>query len=175
MQKIVLRYGCYGLIVIVALLLITFFLFGDSNNIERQEVIGYVSIVTSLLFVYFAIRQWRDRYNNGVLTFGKGMAIGTLITLFPSFAFGLFSWLYMAVLEPGQNGRDFQHYVEKIKQQAPAEKLAAALEKVNAEKEMFNNPLMQFVVMFLTVFMIGMIITVISTMILRRKRAMAAG
>jgi hypothetical protein len=34
---------------------------------------------------------------------------------------------------------------------------------------MFSNPLIQFGVMFLTVFLIGVIITVISALILRRK------
>lgn len=170
MKKIVLRNGLFGLAILMVTGVTTFLLCMNKSNFEAQETLGYLSIVLSLLFVYVGILQWRNRYNNGVLSFGKGMKIGALITLFPSAGFGLFSVL-VYLLMPQFNEKYYTHYVEQIKKSAPPDKLEAMLKQVQAEKEMFSNPFMQFIVMFLTVFVIGIIITVISSLILQRKQA----
>jgi hypothetical protein len=169
MQKTVFRFGMYGVAVMLTILLISFFSFRGQRNWEVEEVVGYVTIVLSLLFVYFGIRKWRDSYNNGRLSFGQGLKLGSLISLFPSIAFGLFSWLEMSVLDPEFGDKYYGHIAEQIKASTPPHQLQAALQKLESEKEMFSNPLMQFAVMFLTVFLIGLVITVISSLILQRK------
>ena len=146
-----------------------FIIFRGNHNWEVQEVIGYISIVLSLLFVFVGIRYWRDHHNQGNLSFMQGLKLGTLITLFPSIAFGFFTWLEMNVLDPGFSDKYYNHYVDKMKATVPPEKLQATLDKLEAEKEMFSNPVAQFGLMFLTVFLIGIVITVISTLILRRE------
>ena len=153
----------------VLILVTTFLIFRGNERWELQEVVGYTTIILSLLFVYFGIRHWRDNYNSGQLSFGQGLKLGTLITMFPSVAFGLFSWLEMSVLDPEFSNRYYAHYVQKIKASTPPGELQAGLEKLEAEKEMFASPLAQFGFMFLTVFFIGIIITVISSLILQRK------
>ena len=170
MKKIVLRQGLYGIIVMTVVSATTYLIFHHRENWDLQEILGYITIVLSLSFVYFGIRQWRDQYNGGQLSFGRGLAIGTLITLLPSVAFGFLSWLEVSVIDPGFNDRYYANYVAQVKKATPPDKLAAALEKLAAEKEMFNSPFMQFFVMFLTVFIIGVIITVVSSLILRRNK-----
>ena len=169
MQKTVYRFGLYGFALIVVILLGSFLIFKDKENWEAQEILGYTTIVISLLFVYFGIRHWRDNYNNGLLSFGQGLKLGTLITLFPAFAFGLLSWLEMSVLDPEFSNKYYSHYIQKLKVSTPPEKLQEALQKLESEKEMFANPFLQFFFMFLTVFLIGIIITVISSLILLRN------
>ena len=153
----------------IVMLVVSFFIFKDKENWEAQEILGYITIVISLLFVYFGIRHWRDNYNNGNLTFGQGLKLGTLITLFPAVAFGLFSWIEMSVLDPEFSNKYYSHYSQKLKASTPPEKLQKALQKLESEKEMFANPLLQFFFMFLTVFLIGIVITVISSLILHRN------
>lgn len=169
MKKIILRYGILSVLAMVLVFGTTFFIFRNNENFDIQEVIGYTAIVLSLLFVFFAIKQWRDQHNNGVLSFGRGLGIGTLVTLFPSVAFGAYSYLEVNYIDPGFNDRYYSHYIEKVKQTTPPEKLQAALDELASSKEMFTNPFFQFFAMFLTVFVIGVIISVISSLILRRQ------
>ena len=168
MRKTIVRFGLYGVVIMSIVLAISFIAFKDRHNWEVQEVIGYTTIILSLLFVYFGIRHWRDNYNSGLLTFGQGLKLGLLITLFPSIAFGLFTWLEM-VLDPGFMDQYYSYYVQKLKASTPPDKWQETLQKLEAEKEMFSSPLIQFAVMFLTVFLIGVVITVISSLILQRK------
>jgi Ca2+/Na+ antiporter len=169
MKKTVLRYGLFGLSLMVLLLFVVFLVFRNDQRWEIQEVIGYVTIVLSLIFVYSGIRHWRDNHNSGNLSFGQGLKLGTLITLFPAIGFGLFTWLQVSVLDPDFNDRYYAHYLEKVKASTPPHKLEETIQKLQAEKEMFGSPLMQFGLMFLTVFLIGIVITVISSLILQKR------
>lgn len=168
MQKTVFRFGFYGVALMSILLLIVFFMFKGKENWEVQEVIGYATIVLSLLFVYFGIRHWRDNINSGRLSFKQGLKLGTLITIFPSITFGLFTWLQMSVFDPEFSDRYYGYQVQKMKASTPPDQIQAALQKLASEKEMFTSPFLQFAVMFLTVFLIGIVITVISSLILQK-------
>src|SRR5450631_1515666 len=93
MKRIILRTGLQSLIVMTVLYILTV-LIGRSAGYGVQEVMGYTGIVVSLLFVYFGMRQYRDKGNKGVLSFGAGMKIGLLITLIPSAMFALLDIIY---------------------------------------------------------------------------------
>jgi len=162
MKQTVLRYGLWSGLVICLLFLASFLIFHDTN-FEAQEVFGYTSIILSLLFVFFGMRHYRDKVNNGVLSFGRGMKVGTLIVLIPSLIFGLFNILYVIVINPGF----YKRYMEHMKETMPAAEYQVAAK----EMEMWANPMFSFAIMAVTVFMIGMIVTVISSLILRRRAA----
>jgi hypothetical protein len=168
MKKIILRTGAYSLVVMTALYILTV-LIGKSAGYDVQEVAGYAGIIVSLLFVYFGTRQYRDQVNNSLLTFGQGMKIGLLITLIPSFGFALLDIIYTTFINKSFYENYYKVYQEKMKASLSPDKYAAALEQLRSERAFFSNPLFMFAVMFLTVFLIGIIITVISALILRRN------
>jgi len=168
MKKIILRNGLRSLIVMTAIFVVNFLVM-KSVGYEVQEIMGYAGIILSLLFVYFGMRQYRDRVNGGVMRFGQGLKVGVLITLLPSVLFGLIDQVYSHFIDKDFYKNYYAAYQQKLKLQVPAERYAAALQQLESERAMFSNPLIQFGVMFLTVFLIGVIITVISALILRRK------
>jgi uncharacterized membrane protein len=174
MRKTVLRYGLYSISLMLVILSIVFLIFKEKYNWEIQEIIGYATIVLSLLFAYMGIRHWRDNYNSGRLSFGQGLMLGTLIILFPSVGFGLFTLLEMNFLDPDFSDKYYAHYIQKLKASTPPDQLQQTLQKLEAEKEMFSSPFIQFALMFLTVFLIGIVVTVISSLILHRTREKAA-
>jgi hypothetical protein len=174
MKKVVLRFSFYSLIVMVGLFVITMAI-GKSISFQIQEIAGFVGIILAQLFVYFGIRQYRDQVNNGNLSFGKGLQVGLLIVLIPALLFGLVDVLYSTVINPGFYDEYCGSMLVKMKATMPAaayEKQAAIMrDQMTAFK---NNPFLQFVAMFFTVFPIGMIITVISSLALRRNKPVRA-
>src|SRR5689334_24302438 len=52
-----------------------------ADRIGHSYVIGYATIVLSLLLVFFGVRSYRDNVANGQITFGKAFAVGLAITL----------------------------------------------------------------------------------------------
>lgn len=74
MKKTVLKYGGYGLIT-AAVLFFLALTFGKNLSYSAQEVIGYTSMIASLSFIFFGIKHYRDKVNNGAVSFGKALVI----------------------------------------------------------------------------------------------------
>jgi hypothetical protein len=169
MKKTVFRYGMYATILIVAVSAFNMFVLVKLTGESGQEVAGYLTMLLSMIFVFAGIRHYRDRENGGALSFGEGLKVGLLIVLIPSIFFGLFDLLYTKVIHPGWMEEYYGKYIAKLKASTAPDKLEAALKAANDQKEMFSNPVMQFLLMALTVFIIGSIVTIIASLTLRKK------
>lgn len=168
MKKTVVRFGIYGSITICILFMISWFVL-DHLPMSVQEILGYVSIIVSLSFVYFGIKHFRDKENHGKISFKKALAIGILISLITALIFGLLDVLYTEVLNPDFMDEYYSEVTANMTANLPASELDAQLEKLQAEREQFSNPIVSFSIMTATVFIIGFIVTLLSSLILQRK------
>ncbi|WP_222983040.1 DUF4199 domain-containing protein [Flagellimonas meishanensis] len=168
MKKTVLKFGLYGAVTICALFLISWFVLSDLP-LSTQEVLGYVSMVVSLSFVFFGIKHFRDIQNGGTVSFKKALIIGILISLITALAFGVLDILYTEVLNPDFMVSYYENAAENLRSTLPADQVEAKLAELESQREMFSNPLMSFLLMAMTVFVIGFIISLISALILQRK------
>lgn len=168
MKATVLKYGIRSAITIAVLFLLALTL-GKNLDYGLQEVIGYTSMVLSLVFVFFGIKHYRNYENNGVVSFGKALLIGILITLFAALAFGIIDLIYIKYINPDFTTEYYTRSVEELKNSLSGAELEAKLAKMESQKELFMNPYMSFLLMSFTVFLIGFIISLISSLILQRK------
>jgi len=169
MKNTVLRYGIWSALSIFVLFLISSLILKDLD-FNTQEIYGYASIVVSLSFVFFGIKHFRDTKNHGLLSFGRGLLIGLLITLFASITFGIYNVVYVEYIDPNFMTEYYNHSVEQVSKTLSGAELQAKIKQMEDEKDMFSSPFMNFSLMFLTVFMIGFIISLISSLILQRKQ-----
>ena len=170
MKSTVYRYGIYATLTIIILSYIVFFLLKNTGQ-GLQEVAGYLSMLLAMIFIFLGIRHFRDKVNGGYLSFGQGLKIGILIVLIPAVAFGLFDILYTEVLNPTWKEDYYSKYIDNLRKSVAADKLDAAIKKAEKEKEMFSNPVFQFLLMGGTVFIICIIVTIISSLTLRRSKS----
>ncbi|MGX1931345.1 DUF4199 domain-containing protein [Flagellimonas sp. 2504JD4-2] len=168
MKKTVIRFGLYGAVTIWILFLISLFLL-DHLSFTTQEIIGYASMILSLGFVYFGVKHFRDKENEGKVSFKNALIIGILISLITALAFGVLDTIYSQVLNPDFMTDYYNTVVEGLRNTMPPDEFEKRLAELNAEKEMFSNPLVSFVFMAMMVFVIGFIISLISALILQRK------
>lgn len=168
MKQTAVRFGFYSMITILVLSCIHFFILMDRLDYDQLEVIGYLTMVLSMIFVFFGIRYYRNEKNDGALTFGQGLKIGVLIVLFPSIFFGAFDVLYTEVLNPNWKNQYTTHYLEQFSK-LPDAQYQAKKQQLEETMKLFSNPFMQFLLMFITVFVIGFIVSIISALALRRK------
>ncbi len=162
----------FGLIsgAISSVLMIGTMLFADKIGFERGYFLGYTTIVLSFLLVYFGIRSYRDEVSSGVITFGKAFAIGIAITLI-SCLFYVATWeiLYFKFL-PGFMDKYGAHVVEKMRASGASDSaILAKTQEMRKYKEMYDNPLINAAMTFIEPFPVGLLITLISAAVLRRK------
>lgn len=174
MKPVIFRYGLYAGLAIIALTAIHFFVVMPNSSWETSEFAGYLTMILSMIFVFMGIRYYRDHVNNGFLSFKDGLKLGALIVLAPAVCFGLFDVFYTEVINPNWGDEYFGYYVGKIKASTPPDRIEEELQKLEKNKELFSNPFIQFSLMAVTVYVIGLIVTIISALTLRRRKPSVA-
>ncbi len=168
MKNTIIKYGVYSLIT-ASVLFLSAFLLGKNLDFSTQAVIGYASMVISLLFVYFGIKHFRDHENDGKVSLTKAIVIGLLISLFAALGFAIVDYIYTTQINP-----DFaSEYLAQSLKEMEATLSPAEFEeqKIALTKQMedYGGPIALASMMFLTVMVIGFIISLISGLILQRK------
>ena len=168
MKKTILRYGTYGSILLTILFSLSLYI-GEYFSYSAREVIGYTTMVLSLSFIFFGIKHYRDQENGGVVSFGTSLKMGVLISLIVSLVFGIIDVIYIEFINPEFMTEYYAHSVETLKNSVPPEEFQEKLKELEAQKEFFSSSFMSFLVMSMTVFVLGFIISLISALFLQRK------
>jgi hypothetical protein len=144
--------------------------FMDKIGLDKGEFVGYTAIVLSFLLVFFGIRSYRDNVGNGQITFTKGFAVGICITLI-SCAFYVATWevLYFTVMHDFMD-KYSAYVVQKLQASgASAAAVQAQVQQLKKYKELYENPFFNVAMTFIEPFPVGLVITLISAAILRKK------
>jgi hypothetical protein len=168
MKKTVLVFGLISG-AISSLMMVATVPFADRIGFDKGAFVGYTAMVLSFLLVYFGIRSYRDN-GNGQITFGKAFAVGLGITVI-SCIFYVVTWeiLYFNFL-PDFMDKYSTYMVEKLKTSgASAAAVQIKLEELKRYKELYQNPLFNAAMTFLEPLPIGLVITLISAAVLRKK------
>lgn len=169
MKKTILTFGLISGAV-SSLMMVATVPFEGRIGFDKGLVIGYTSIVLSFLLVFFGIRSYRDNVGKGQITFAKAFAVGIAITLISCICY-VVTWeiLYYNFL-PDFMDKYGAHLIEKAKASgAGAAAVQAQVEQVKKYKEMYANPLLNAAMTFIEPFPIGLVITLISAAVLRKK------
>jgi hypothetical protein len=162
----------FGLIsgALSSLMMVATLPFEDKIGFDKGEVLGYATIVLSFLLVFFGVRSYRDNVGTGEITFAKAFAVGISITLITC-AFYVVTWevLYFNFLH-GFMDTYGAHTIQKLKAAgASPAAIQAQLQQLKKYKEMYDNPLFNAAMTFIEPFPVGLVITLISAAILRKK------
>jgi len=84
-------------------------------------------------------------------------------------AFGFINVVYTTYINPNFTTDYYNHSIESFRETLPAVEFQAKLIELESQREIFGNPYFNFFLMTLTVFIIGFLITVISSLILKRN------
>ena len=147
----------------------------DANgqmDMSKGEIFGYTNMIIALSMIFFGIRQFRDRHLGGKITFGKAFKVGFLITLIASAIYVLAWMIYYNLSEVAQSFPE--QYVAHMKEQWLASGMAdnEINEKVTGlqkNMDMYKNPVVMAGFTLLEILPVGLIITLISALILRKK------
>jgi hypothetical protein len=169
MKKTVLTFGLISGAV-SSLLMVATMPFMDRIGFDKGYVIGYTSIVLSFMLVYFGIRSYRDNVTGGHISFGKAFQVGILITLI-SCACYMVTWEVLSHTVVTDFLDKYNAYlIEKAKSSgATAEALQKQAEEMARFKELYENPFINAALTLLEPLPVGLVITIISSFVLKKK------
>ncbi len=169
MKKIVLTFGLIsGLI--MSVLMGGSLLVADKIGSGHSLVLGYTTMVASFLLIYFGIRSYRDNTLAGQISFGRAFACGILIALISSVCY-VVMWevLYFNFMPHFMDGY-FAAQILKVQSSGldPAT-VAAKVAAIQHSAQLYQNPFVNMAYTLIEPLPVGLIITLVSAAILRRK------
>ena len=169
MKKTVLTFGLISGAV-AALLMSSTVPFMHRIGFDKGLIVGYTGIVVSLLLVPYGIRSYRENVGGGHITFGRAFAIGILITLISCICY-VIAWeiIYFNFL-PDFAEKYTAFMVEKARAAGASQQaIEATVQDMKNMKAMLDNPLINAAMTFIEPFPVGLIITLISAAVLKKK------
>jgi hypothetical protein len=173
MKKTVLTFGLIAG-VIISVLMGGSLLLADKIGSGHSMALGYTIMVASFLLIYFGIRSYRDNNLGGQISFGRAFACGILITLVTSVCYvAMWEVLYFNFM-PHFMDSYFAAEIHKIQASGlDAATTAAKVAAIQHSQQLYQNPFVNMAYTIMEPLPVGLIITLVSAAILRRKTPVA--
>lgn len=170
MKKISVIYGLIGGLIVSAFMALTIPNMDADTDMTLSMFMGFASMIVALSTVFLGIKKYRDVHLNGVISFGKAFLIGLYISLIASTMYVL-TWMVISDL---YMPNFMENYVEAQlnafeQTAATSEEVSQKREELKAMAESYKNPVIKALYTYMEIFPVGLIITLISSLILKRK------
>lgn len=163
MRKIILTNGLIAGFLIPLVMGLVVLVAGKESGFT--EIAGFASMIIALSTIYLGIRQYRDREKAGQITFWQGVKVGLLITLIATVIY-VISWTIYYYMGPGQVMMEqyFQNQIDQLQAAGDSSKIQS-MEQMQAN---YSKPIVLIGYTFMEIFPIGLLITLISALIIKR-------
>jgi hypothetical protein len=172
MKKAVLTFGLISGLIMSVLMGGSLLLADKIGSGHNSMVLGYTMMVASFLLIYFGIRSYRDNTLAGQISFGRAFACGILITLISSVCY-VVMWevLYFNFMPHFMDGY-FAAQIHKLQSAGlDAATTAARVAAIQHSQQLYQNPFVNMAYTLMEPLPVGLLITVLSAALLRRKAA----
>jgi len=139
-------------------------------DMDNSMWLGYASMLLANIFIIVGVKNYRDKQQNGVITFGRAFKVGFLIALVASTLY-VVSWLVYYYT----SGTDFMQYYTECLQKQLAESGASPAEMQRQAQEMkefarmYENPFFNALITYSEILPLGTIFALLTALVLKRK------
>lgn len=169
MKKVILTYGLIAGIMVSALMVLGIFI-NKEHDLTVGMIYGYASMVMAFSMIYVAVRQFRNQFMDGKISFGKALLIGLGITLIAS-TFYVLTWEieYKYVFPDFMQGYASSSIESMKSSGANAAEIQTATAEMNEMVKNYENPAYRIPLTYAEILPVGVLISLICAFILRRK------
>jgi len=144
---------------------------------ENSNYFGYAGMLIVFSMIFFGIKSYRDNQRRGSVTFWKAFQIGILITLLASLIHGVGGMAYNLV-NPDFKRFFLEKFTEyelgKLPQPPDAAAREAVAQQVDMVRQIYENPLLDMLFSVMLILPAGLLMTVVSGLLLRKKQLLPA-
>jgi uncharacterized membrane protein (UPF0136 family) len=170
MKKTVLTFGLISGAIIAVLMLATVPLM-HKMGMSGGMIIGYTTMVLAFLLVFFGIRSYRENIGNGRISFGRALGVGLLIMLIGCACY-VITWEFIYFNFMPDFAEKYATFVmEDMRAKgASAAEMAQRMAEMKRFQALYSNIFFNVAMTMLEPLPVGLIMTFISALILRRSR-----
>jgi hypothetical protein len=170
MQKNVIVFGLIAGLLVSAFMIYSTARCYSTEDFDSNIVLGYAAMLVAFSFIFVGIKNVRDKYNDGVISFGKAFQVGLFISLTASSIY-VAVWLvdyYWFI--PDFMEKYTAHVLKEAQAKGASQaELKEQVAQMNYYREMYKNPLFVVLLTYAEILPIGLVISLMSALILKRK------
>jgi hypothetical protein len=148
---------------------------GSSNEGggTTSMIIGFSAMALAFSFIFVGIKNFRDKQNGGTITFGKGFLLGFMISLIASTLYVITWGVEFHFFMPDFIDKYSAMQVKELQGSGlSATALSEAIKNVESTNYSYkHNPFFFAIYTYAEIFPVGILITLISALVLKRKPA----
>ncbi|MXV16101.1 DUF4199 domain-containing protein [Hufsiella ginkgonis] len=169
MKKTVLTYGLIAGIFVSAFMVVSM-AFADHSNMVNAMLVGYSSMILAFSMIFVGVKNYRDKQNAGLISFGQALKLGLLIALVASTLYVITWAIDYHYFLPDFMDKFTAKSLENFKAEGhtPAE-ISAEAAKMAESNEMYKNPLFFVGITYAEILPVGIIISFITALVLMKS------
>lgn len=154
----------YGVIISLALVVLSLILF--LLNLDQNKPLQYLTYIILIGGILLSQFNYRNKYSDGYIEYGKAFMVGMLTSLILSLIMGVYTFIFFKYISPGS--------MEEIMGQAEQQMMDRGMTDMEIEQGMamakkFQNVGMMTFVAVLSNFIIGTIISLITAIFVKKE------
>lgn len=170
MKRTVIVFGIIAGTIVSAIMMYSTVRGYNSKNWDYGVIIGYTSMVLAFSLIFVGVRNYRDKFNDGSISFGKAFRIGLYITLVASTLY-VIVWLICYYLFIPDFMDRYAEYM--ISQSAGTPEASQKIQEIEGWRELYKNPLWVILLTYMEILPVGLIISLICALILKKRNPVA--
>ena len=168
-QRTILTWGLIAGVVSISMMLASM-PFLDRIGFDYGMVLGYTALVLSALIIYPGVRSYRDNVAGGRMTFGRGFLVGLGIAFVAAVSYGIVWAIVYVNFMPDFCDKWAAYTLDQVRSSGgSAEQIAEATAQAEQMKRLMQNPLTNAAMAMLEPFPVGLLASLVSAGILRKK------
>lgn len=171
MTRTVLTFGLISGLIVSAFMATTMIIAGcfSETNYTLGMIIGFSSMIVAFSFVFVGIKSLRDKQLGGNITFWKATGAGLLIALIASVMYVITWAIVYKNYMPDFMDKFSADAIEEAKKSLTGQELADKINDINEANENYKKPVYFFIATLMEIYPVGILVTLVSAAILRRK------
>ncbi|ULQ52782.1 DUF4199 domain-containing protein [Flavihumibacter fluvii] len=142
---------------------------GD-DHFENGMVIGFSLMILAFSLIFVGTKITRDKYNGGIISFGKAFRVGLYITLIAATIYVLVWLIDYYLFIPDFADKYAAQAIKKLQESgATADAIAKKTKEMEAFSRMYKNPFFNALITYSEIVPVGLLVSLVSAWILKRK------
>lgn len=170
MKKLVIVYGLISGICVASFMSFSIAFCYSKNSFDGSMLLGYTAMLLSFSLIFVGVKKYRDKHNNGVISFGRAFLMSLYMALIASTLY-VAGWMiayYNFFPDFIDKLAAYQLSPSRISQMRPAE-VAAIREQMETFKDWYSSPVGIAGATYMEILPVGILVSLITALILKKN------
>ncbi|MES2748035.1 MAG: DUF4199 domain-containing protein [Bacteroidota bacterium] len=174
MKKTIITYGLIAGLICMSFMIVSTLVWRGTDNANQSMIIGFAGMLIAFIFIFVGIKNYRDKQNGGIISFGAAFKIGFFIALIASSIYTLVWLIEFHFFMPDFMEKFADKEIQGYKSSGlSATELSAKITEIETMRENYKNPLLRICYTLMEILPIGIVVSLISALILKRNPKVA--